>query len=98
MGILSWWRGNKEAPSSSNMKSAQKSDLKQEPELSGMKSIVEVPRSPQDVTIFEFGSIVASTDKVTLVGYCLVSNDLISCRWDILSTSGNNAPQYRVVF
>ncbi|KAL6985822.1 hypothetical protein U1Q18_019194 [Sarracenia purpurea var. burkii] len=84
MGILSWWRGNKEAPSSSDTKSALKPDPKQEPELPGMNGAVEVPRPPQDVTVFEFGSVAASTDKVTLAGYCPVSDDLEPCRWEIL--------------
>ncbi|XAR54851.1 hypothetical protein NMG60_11030163 [Bertholletia excelsa] len=109
MGLLSWWRGNKEAPSSSGDKPAPKSDPKpkaptEQPQpvsLPGMNGAMEVLRSgapPGDVTVFEFGSVAASADKVTLAGFCPVSDDLEPCRWEILPASGDDAPQFRVVF
>ncbi|XP_043704099.1 uncharacterized protein LOC122654177 [Telopea speciosissima] len=98
MGILSWWRG-KEAPTvDTKPKSASKSENPAEKsETLGMNGAMEVPR-PSDVTVFEFGSAVASADKVTLAGYCPVSEELEPCRWEILPATGTNAPQFRVVF
>ncbi|CAL5434113.1 unnamed protein product [Camellia sinensis] len=106
MGILSWWEGKKEAPSSSGSKPTQKpvpkdKPLPQQSEVPGMNGAVEVIRSgapPPDVTVFEFGSVATSTDKVTLAGYCPVSDELEPCRWEILPASGDDAPQFRVVF
>ncbi|PSR93517.1 Ribonuclease [Actinidia chinensis var. chinensis] len=103
MGILSWWRGNKEAPLSSAAKPSQKPDQKPaiQPEIPGMNGAVEVARPeapPPDVTVFEFGSVAGSADKVTLSGYCPVSDELEPCRWEILPASGDDAPQFRVVF
>ena len=106
MGILSWWGGKKEAPSSSGSKPTQKpvpkdKPLPQQSEVPGMNGAVEVIRSgapPPDVTVFEFGSVATSTDKVTLAGYCPVSDELEPCRWEILPASGDDAPQFRVVF
>ncbi|KAK9266949.1 hypothetical protein L1049_027208 [Liquidambar formosana] len=97
MGILSWWKG-KEAPSES--KPAPKpGNSSQNPEVPGMNGAVEVRRPPpSDVTVFEFGSVAASADKVTLAGYCPVSDDLEPCRWEILPASESDAPQFRVVF
>ncbi|PPD89082.1 hypothetical protein GOBAR_DD14005 [Gossypium barbadense] len=63
----------------------------------GMNGAVEVPR-PESVTVFEFGSVAATADKVTLAGYCPVSDDLEPCRWEILPANGSDAPQFRVVF
>ncbi|KAH7834922.1 hypothetical protein Vadar_020968 [Vaccinium darrowii] len=102
MGFL-WWRGNKEAPSSpaSKAPSQKKPYPTQRSEVPGMHGAVEVPRPglPVDkVTVFEFGSVAASTDKVTLAGYCPVSDELEPCRWEILPASDDNAPQFRVVF
>ncbi|XP_047339021.1 uncharacterized protein LOC124942538 [Impatiens glandulifera] len=103
MGILSWWSGtNKEASSSS--KQTQKSDSKvDEPaQVPGMNGAMEVLRSPSidpaDVTVFEFGSTSASTDKVTLAGFCPVTDELDPCRWEILPAKGEEAPQFRIVF
>ncbi|PPR96563.1 hypothetical protein GOBAR_AA24116 [Gossypium barbadense] len=62
-----------------------------------MSGAVEVPR-PESVTVFEFGSVAATADKVTLAGYCPVSDDLEPCRWEILPANGSDAPQFRVVF
>ncbi|XP_047309054.1 uncharacterized protein LOC124912473 [Impatiens glandulifera] len=108
MGFLSWWaEGNKEAPSSSSSPEAkppQKSDstVKGHAEVPGMNGAVEVlrtpPLMPADVTVFEFGSVSASTDKVTLAGYCPITDDLDPCRWEILPADCEEAPQFRIVF
>jgi hypothetical protein len=91
MGILSWWKG-------SESKAEANSNPDPKPvEVPGMNGAVEVPR-PANVTVFEFGSVAASADKVTLAGYCPVSEELEPCRWEILSASGSDAPQFRVVF
>ncbi|CAM8880651.1 hypothetical protein QQ045_020704 [Rhodiola kirilowii] len=101
MGLLSWWKGT--APSESNSVQPQKTPSK--PEQSaieataaapGMNGAVEVPRS--DITVFEFGSVAATADKVTLAGYCPVSDELEPCRWELLPASDSDAPQFRVVF
>lgn len=95
MGILSWFRGSPKPqtdpkPTGLAPKSAAN-------EVQSMNGAVEVPR-PGNVTVFEFGSVAATADKVTLAGYCPVSDDLEPCRWEILPASGTDAPQFRVVF
>ncbi|XP_058190223.1 uncharacterized protein LOC131307614 [Rhododendron vialii] len=98
MGIL-WWRGNKDAPSPTGLKTPiQKHDPTQKSEVPGMNGAVEVHRPGSSLTIFEFGSVAASTDKVTLAGYCPVSDDIQPCRWEILPATDDDAPQFRVVF
>ncbi|GAB4857761.1 hypothetical protein Ancab_015669 [Ancistrocladus abbreviatus] len=62
------------------------------PEVARMNGAVEVPRPPIDITIFEFRSVVASTDKVTLAGYCPVSDELEPYHWEILPTKDSDAP------
>ncbi|KAL5700218.1 hypothetical protein ACHQM5_025692 [Ranunculus cassubicifolius] len=91
MGILSWWKGNP----STKTETKQSSDSKSE--ISGLNGAMEVPR-PAEVTVFEFGSAKASSDRVTLAGYCPVSEELEPCRWEILPATGSNPPQFRVVF
>ncbi|CDP12940.1 unnamed protein product [Coffea canephora] len=53
---------------------------------------------PADITVFEFGSVATSTDKVTLASFSPVSDELEPCRWEILPAQGSDAPQFRVVF
>ncbi|KAM5573279.1 hypothetical protein ABKV19_013023 [Rosa sericea] len=93
MGLFFWRKG-------SDSKAETKPNPNPDPkpvEVPGMNGAVEVPR-PAKVTVFEFGSVAASADKVTLAGYCPVSEELEPCRWEILSASGSDAPQFRVVF
>nr|GLL25888.1 uncharacterized protein LOC109174826 [Ipomoea trifida] len=102
MGILSWFKGGNKQASSSNSTSKPAPNPKpqissQGQEAPGMNGAVEVSR-PLDITVFEFGSVAASVDKVTLAGYCPVSEELEPCRWEILPASGSDAPQFRVVF
>uniref|UniRef100_A0A7N0UVR1 Allyl alcohol dehydrogenase-like protein n=1 Tax=Kalanchoe fedtschenkoi TaxID=63787 RepID=A0A7N0UVR1_KALFE len=95
MGILSWWKGS--APSDTKPAPPLKSESKPEqPAAPGMNGAVEVPRS--DITVFEFGSVASTADKVTLAGYCPVSDELEPCRWELLPASDSDAPQFRVVF
>ncbi|RDX69896.1 hypothetical protein CR513_50937, partial [Mucuna pruriens] len=98
MGLLWWRKGNKpEAKSSSIPKSNAADTTKTLIEAPGMNGAVEVPRpSNTTVSIFEFGSVAASNDKVTLAGYCPVSEDLEPCRWEILPAIQSNAPQFRI--
>ncbi|XP_058091887.1 uncharacterized protein LOC131237867 [Magnolia sinica] len=100
MGILSWWKGEK-APASKPAQNPDpkpdKSDRNPATEIPGMNGAMEVPR-PTEATVFEFGSAAATADKVTLAGYCPVSDDLEPCRWEILPSTGDDAPQFRVVF
>lgn len=103
MGILSWWKGNPTTSSTTttepqNPKPVTKLDAKQAVEVPGMNGAMEITRPAAEVTVFEFGSVAASTDKVTLAGFCPVSDDLEPCRWEILPASGDEAPQFRVVF
>ncbi|KMS97836.1 hypothetical protein BVRB_5g123300 [Beta vulgaris subsp. vulgaris] len=93
MGFLWWKRKNPTA----DTKAPEKS--KGGDSVEGMNGAMEVRRpAPTEVTVFEFGSIAASADKVTLAGYCPVSEELEPCRWEILPTADSNAPQFRVVF
>ena len=97
MGFLSWLKPSQK-PTSETKKSDSQTDSP--PEIPGMNDVVEVKRQQTtlDVTIFEFGSVAASFDKVTLVGYCPVSDDLESCKWKILPASGSDAPQFRNIY
>ena len=102
MGILSWWKGNKQSQpdNNNNEKPAQDSGPSPNPkavEVPGMNGAVEVPRKV-NVTVFEFGSVAATADNVTLAGFCPVSDELDPCRWEILPASGSDAPQFRVIF
>ncbi|XP_030485159.1 uncharacterized protein LOC115701486 [Cannabis sativa] len=105
MGILSWWKGNNkhsQPDNNNNDKAAQASSPNPNPnpkavEVPGMNGAVEVPRK-ENVTVFEFGSVAATADNVTLAGFCPVSDELDPCRWEILPASGSDAPQFRVVF
>ncbi|XP_018805689.1 uncharacterized protein LOC108979469 [Juglans regia] len=99
MGLLSWFRGK---PQQQQPKPESKTKPPENPsskpaEVPGMHGAVEVPR-PTDITVFEFGSVAATADKVTLAGYCPVSDELEPCRWEILPASASDAPQFRVVF
>ncbi|XP_057796493.1 uncharacterized protein LOC131012513 [Salvia miltiorrhiza] len=100
MGILSWFSGGSNNTSKKEQPApASKPGPKPEPaEAPGMNGAVEVPRPDADISVFEFGSVAASADKVTLAGYCPVSDELEPCRWEILPASGSDAPQFRVVF
>ncbi|KVH89730.1 uncharacterized protein LOC112522117 [Cynara cardunculus var. scolymus] len=103
MGILSWWKGNKDSASSGVKTTDSKAIVSVEKaaeEVPAMNGAVEVlrPALDVDVTVFEFGSVAVSADKVTLAGYCPVSDDFEPCRWEILPASGSDAPQFRVVF
>ncbi|KAE8055553.1 hypothetical protein FH972_012386 [Carpinus fangiana] len=96
MGLLSWFKGKPQQPDS-KPKPVESPNAKPAAEVPGMHGAVEVSRAP-DITVFEFGSVAASADKVTLAGYCPVSDDLEPCRWEILPASASDAPQFRVVF
>ncbi|GAB2273712.1 hypothetical protein Dimus_008493 [Dionaea muscipula] len=99
---LRWWKKGDENPDpkppSSSQPQTPSPQQQQQPEVPGMNGAVEVPRSATEVTVFEFGSVATSTDKVTLAGYCPVSEDLEPCRWQILPVKDSDAPQFRVAF
>ncbi|PIA50823.1 hypothetical protein AQUCO_01200231v1 [Aquilegia coerulea] len=99
MGILSWWKGKPTTSTPTTTEINQNSDSKVEKstEISSLNGAMEIPR-PADVTVFEFGSAKTSADKVTVAGYCPVSEELEPCRWEILPATGSNPPQFRVVF
>lgn len=94
MGLLSWLTGRKGPAPAVKGEPLGKMEAK---EVLGLNGAVEV-RRPADVTVFEFGSAVASGDRVTLAGYCPVSDELEPCRWEILPAAGADAPQFRIVF
>ncbi|CAN4078142.1 unnamed protein product [Withania somnifera] len=102
MGILSWWKSHKkeETPKTIRKPNPNTQISSDNPEIPGMNGAIEVsrPDPPTDITVFEFGSVAASVDKVTVAGYCPVSDELEPCRWEVLPASGNDAPQFRVVF
>ncbi|XP_022876650.1 uncharacterized protein LOC111394851 [Olea europaea var. sylvestris] len=102
MGIFSWFRGGSNNNKKENApveKSGPKSESVSS-EVPGMNGAMEVRRAAlsADLSVFEFGSVAASADKVTVSGYCPVSDELEPCRWEILPASGSDAPQFRVVF
>uniref|UniRef100_A0A7C9CZW5 Uncharacterized protein n=1 Tax=Opuntia streptacantha TaxID=393608 RepID=A0A7C9CZW5_OPUST len=93
MGLL-WWKSKGKSEKKPNQKPDPKAT-----EVPGMNGAVEVPRRPpSDVAVFEFGSVANSADKVTVAGYCPVSDELEPCRWEILPSEGPDAPQFRIVF
>ncbi|XP_051123641.1 uncharacterized protein LOC127246367 [Andrographis paniculata] len=101
MGILSWFGGGRRNGKKEEAPAAKPDPKPQAVEVPGMNGAVEVPRPATfaaDVSVFEFGSVAASVDKVTLAGYCPVSDELEPCRWELLPASGSDAPQFRVVF
>ncbi|CAM6021317.1 unnamed protein product [Sphagnum balticum] len=51
-----------------------------------------------EASVFEFGSAANSDEKMTLAGYCPISDELEPCRWEILPSGGSEAPQFRVIF
>ncbi|XP_021768119.1 uncharacterized protein LOC110732481 [Chenopodium quinoa] len=96
MGLL-WWKRKDKSPETKPP--PEKSKSKPGEAVEGLNGAVEVRRpAATEVTVFEFGSVAASTDKVTLAGYCPVSEELEPCRWEILPADDSNAPQFRVVF
>ncbi|CAN0908265.1 hypothetical protein LINGRAHAP2_LOCUS25192 [Linum grandiflorum] len=99
MGLLSWFKGSPQ-PKQSSGDGSPKPAPATATEIVGMNGAVEVPPRPlpQNVTVFEFGSVGSTTDKVTLAGFCPVSEDLEPCRWEILPSTDADAPQFRVVF
>lgn len=97
MGILSWFTGSPKPSQSEMSKTEIIQSPKSETPAPGMNGAIEVPRS-DSATVFEFGSVAATGDRVTLAGYCPVSDDLEPCRWEILPADGKDAPQFRIVF
>uniref|UniRef100_A0A2P2NFT0 Allyl alcohol dehydrogenase-like protein n=1 Tax=Rhizophora mucronata TaxID=61149 RepID=A0A2P2NFT0_RHIMU len=97
MGLLSWFKRSPR-PEAKPAQTPPPATQVSTSEVPGMNGAVEVPRPAKKVTIFEFGSVAASADKVTLAGYCPVSDELEPCRWEILPANENDAPQFRVVF
>lgn len=105
MGLLSWWRGNTGAQALNSRspetkhggESVSEKRAEQAVEELGLNGAMEV-RRPADVTVFEFGSAAAAGEKVTLAGYCPVSEELEPCRWEIIPAAGSDAPQFRIVF
>ncbi|MQM09790.1 hypothetical protein Taro_042674 [Colocasia esculenta] len=97
MGLLSWWRGKGEAPAAKQAKTEAPAALSAGVEVPGMNGAEEVVRRLSEVTVFEFGSAAASGARLTLAGYCPVSEELEPCRWEILPATGADAPQFRKI-
>ncbi|KAF5734267.1 hypothetical protein HS088_TW16G00714 [Tripterygium wilfordii] len=99
MSLLSWFKGKPQSQPKSKPKSTSKPETPAV-EVPGMNGAVEVPRPAVGITVFEFGSVAATGDKVTLAGFCPVSEELElePCRLEILPAIGDDAPQFRVVF
>ncbi|KAJ3696030.1 hypothetical protein LUZ60_001407 [Juncus effusus] len=110
MGLL-FWRKSKTAASteanppsdkssssaSSNGSKSGGAAAKGGDEVPGMHGAMEVRRQAE-VTVFEFGSSKAAGDRVTIAGYCPVSDELEPCRWEIVPALEDDAPQFRIVF
>ncbi|KAG6547968.1 hypothetical protein Mapa_010790 [Marchantia paleacea] len=60
----------------------------------------ELPSGPKatDVSVFEFGTAGSTDDKITLAGYCPVSDEMEPCRWEIFPSGQAEAPGFRIVF
>ncbi|KAL0926679.1 hypothetical protein M5K25_002924 [Dendrobium thyrsiflorum] len=103
MGLLSWWKGKAVAPNAGSSgtnnggEGVAAKSAEWAVETSGLNGAMEV-RRPADVTVFEFGSAAAAGEKVTLAGYCPVSEELEPCRWEIIPAAGSDAPLFRIVF
>ncbi|KAJ7532535.1 hypothetical protein O6H91_13G008100 [Diphasiastrum complanatum] len=50
------------------------------------------------VNIFEFGAARADEGEIMLAGYCPLSTELESCRWEILPSGTSQAPKFRIIF
>ncbi|XP_054809520.1 uncharacterized protein LOC129311316 [Prosopis cineraria] len=99
MGLLSWWKGKKSQPEPKPIDNSNTMTKTKPTEAPGMNGALEVSRPTNlSLSAFEFGSVAASADKVTLAGYCPVSEELEPCHWEILPASASDAPQFRVVF
>ncbi|KAI4327237.1 hypothetical protein L6164_019722 [Bauhinia variegata] len=90
MGLVSWWKGKKSQPGAKS----RRTRLLQQNQLRYLGRMVSRPAS---TSVFEFGSVAASADKVSLAGHCPVSEELEPCRWEIPPASDSDAPQFRVV-
>ncbi|CAM6088224.1 unnamed protein product [Calypogeia fissa] len=54
---------------------------------------------PTDVSVFEFGTAGAGGDeKLTLAGYCPVSDEMEPCRWEVFPAGQAEAPGFRILF
>lgn len=54
---------------------------------------------PTDVSVFEFGTAGADGDeKLTLAGYCPVSDEMEPCRWEVFPAGQAEAPGFRILF
>jgi hypothetical protein len=69
------------------------------------ESVVEVLRPeptgplPTDVSVFEFGTAGAEgEEKLTLAGYCPVSDEMEPCRWEVFPAGQSEAPGFRILF
>lgn len=69
------------------------------------ESVVEILRPeptgplPTDVSVFEFGTAGAGGDeKLTLAGYCPVSDEMEPCRWEVFPAGQAEAPGFRILF
>ncbi|XP_078171344.1 allyl alcohol dehydrogenase-like protein [Carex rostrata] len=97
MGLLFWRKGKNAVPSDKGPADASSPGTAEGKEVAGMHGAVEV-RRPTEVTVFEFGSTKVSGERITLAGYCPVSDELEPCRWEIVPALQDNAPQFRIVF
>ncbi|KAJ4792507.1 Allyl alcohol dehydrogenase-like protein [Rhynchospora pubera] len=102
MGLLFWRKGKNgepqaAQPSDKGADGASSGGTAGGKEVEGMHGAVEV-RRPTEVTVFEFGSTKESGERVTLAGYCPVSDELEPCRWEIVPALEDDAPQFRIVF
>ncbi|KAJ4824283.1 hypothetical protein Tsubulata_021983 [Turnera subulata] len=93
MGLLSWFRQSPKPESKPTPKPlASSSSSSSSFDVPGMNGTVAVRRSSENVTMFDFGSVAASSDKVTLVSYYPFSDKFEPCRWELLPASNAKVP------
>ena len=106
MGLFGRWRSSK--------KTAEESPATQDSQpYPNPNSPASAPNAQAETSVFEFGSCTRYGDgggvkgaaKVegedagkTLAGFCPVSEHLEPCRWELLPSSSDNAPLFRILF
>lgn len=97
MGLFGGWRKKK----SSKEGEAEGSSANPTPNPTPNSAQQQQQPAP-DTSVFEFGSAaIAGDERVTIAGYCPVSNDLEPCRWEVMPAPpppDNAAPLFRIVF
>ncbi|MCO5569780.1 hypothetical protein L7F22_023495 [Adiantum nelumboides] len=96
MGLFGGWRKKKASDEE------EAAGVPANPNSSVTSSQQQQQQAAPETSVFEFGSAnAAGEERLTIAGYCPVSNDLEPCRWEVLpapATPDNTAPLFRIVF